>query len=122
MLSGPIAVRGELEALGIQPNEEACEETISTFRFREGRYVVSLPWKQFHQPLPDNYCVSQQKLKGLLRRLRQNRVLLQDYNRISQEQIEKGIAEDAPNVEGNSTRMHYLQEIHSTLLGCSQTT
>ena len=82
----------ELEALGIQLNEkEACEETSSMIRFREGRYEVSLPWKQFHQPLPDNYCVSQQRLKGLLRHLQQNRVLLQDYNCVIQEQIEKGM-------------------------------
>ena len=34
-------------------------------KFREGRYTVSLSWKQFHPPLPDNYHLSQQRLMGL---------------------------------------------------------
>ena len=132
VLSGPIAVKGPkqsstnlvtthaLESLGIQPIEEACEKTISNIRFREGRYEVALPWKQFHQPLPDNYCVSQQRLKGLLRHLQQNPVPLQDYNRVIQEQIEKGIVEDASNVEGNSSGIHYLP--HHTVIRSNKDT
>ena len=68
---------------------------------------VSLPWKHFHQSLPDNYHLSQNRLHGLLKRLRQNPALL-DYDHIIKEQIEKGIVEDAPTVGGDPTRLHYL--------------
>ena len=45
----------ELESLGIHPNEtNEYEMSIGNIQFSEGRYQVSLPWKQFHQPLPDN--------------------------------------------------------------------
>ena len=99
----------ELESLGIQPNEKSMyDDSRSTIKLREGRYEVSLPWKQFHQPLPDNYSLSQQRLHGLLKRLRQNPALLRDYDCIIQEQIEKGIVEDAPAIEANSTQLHYL--------------
>ena len=60
----------ELESLGIQPNEKTMyDDCNSNIKFREGRYEVSLPWKQFHQPLPDNYNLSQQRLCSLLKRL-----------------------------------------------------
>ena len=99
----------ELESLGIQPIEKSPDNDISSnIKFRDSRYEVSLPWKPFHQPLPNNYNLSKQRLDSLLRRLRQNPVLLQDYDRIIQEQIEKGIVEDAPAMETNSTRLHYL--------------
>ena len=47
-------------------------------------------------------------MHGLLRRQRQNPDLLQKYDHIIQEQIEKGVVEDAPALEANSTRLHYL--------------
>ena len=60
----------ELESLGIQPNEKTMyDDCNSNIKFREGRYEISLPWKQFHQPLPDNYNLSQQRLCSLLKRL-----------------------------------------------------
>ena len=99
----------ELESLGIQPNEKSIYDYSSeSIKFREGRYTVSLPWKQFHPPFPDNYHLSQQRLMGLLKRLRQNPALMQNYDRIIQEQIEKGIVEDAPIAEAKSARLHYL--------------
>ena len=99
----------ELESLGIQPDEKTpYDDTSSSIKFSGGRYEVSLPWKQFHQPLPDNYDLSQRRLHSLLRRLRQNPTLLHDYDRIIQEQIEKGIVEDVPTHEADSSPMHYL--------------
>ena len=107
----------ELESLGIHPNEKSMyDDSISNIKFREGRYEVSLPWKQFHQPLPDNYHLSQKRLHGLLKRLHQNPALLRDYDCIIREQIEKGIVEDAPTMGDNSACLHYLPHhavIHS---------
>ena len=99
----------ELESLGIQ-EKTPYNDPGSSLQFREGKYEVSLPWKQFHPPLPDNYNLSQQRLHGLLRGLHQNPDLLQKYDRIIQEQIEKGVVEDAPVFEANLTRLHYLPQ------------
>ena len=99
----------ELESLGIHPDEkDIYDDTISSIKLKEGRYEVSLPWKQLHPPLPDNYSLSQRRLRNLLNRLRQNPALLRDYNRIIQEQIERGIVEDASVVDANVGHLHYL--------------
>ena len=48
----------ELESLGIQEEEKTLYDDFTTrVSFRDGRYQVSLPWKEFHEPLPDNYSL-----------------------------------------------------------------
>ena len=46
----------ELESLSIHEEQGGVyEELANKFSFQERRYKVSLPWMEFHQPLPDNY-------------------------------------------------------------------
>ena len=121
-LSEQLRAFWELESLGIRPDEKSVHDgTSSSIKFREGRYKVSLPWKQFHQPLPDNYHLSHKRLHGLLTRLHRNPALLQDYDRIIQEQIDKGIVEDAPAAGDNSTCLHYLPH-HAVIRDNKETT
>ena len=62
----------ELESLGISgPERTVHDEFVDAISFKDGRYQVSLPWKEFHKPLPDPYQLSHKRLWGLLRRLRQ---------------------------------------------------
>ena len=69
----------ELESLGIQPDEKnVCEPSFSIPKLKNSRYEVSLPWKQFHPSLPDNYVLSQRRLLNLLKCLRQSPSLLRD--------------------------------------------
>ena len=99
----------ELESLGIQPDEKnLCDSTLGMPKFKNGRYEVSLPWKQFHLLLPDNYALSQRRLLKLLKRLCQDSSLLRDYNAIIQEQIEKGIVKDPPPTDTMPAHLHYL--------------
>ena len=99
----------ELEALGVQPNEDnSICEPINTIRFKDGRYEVELPWKQYHPTLPDNYVLSQKRLQGLLKRLQQNPTLLQSYDQVIQDQIKMGIIEHAPEPPTDYTQVHYL--------------
>lgn len=108
-----------LESLGIQPNVRGMYDISSeSIKFREGRYELSLPWKQFHPPLADNYDLSKQKL---LKRLCKDPMLLRDYDHIIQEQIERGIVEDAPATETDSSRLHYLPH-HVIICGDKDTT
>ena len=49
----------DLETLGICGHEKTMYDEFSeSVTFREGRYQVSLPWRQQHKPLPENYQLS----------------------------------------------------------------
>ena len=57
----------ELESLGIHlPDKSTYDDFAENLCFKEGRYEVSLPWKEEHDPLPDNYQLSSRRLQGLL--------------------------------------------------------
>ena len=57
----------ELESLGISSPEKTLYEDFSkSVTFRDGRYEVSLPWREVHEPLPDNYQLSLGRLRSLL--------------------------------------------------------
>jgi len=98
----------ELESLGIVGEERTLyDEFLAAVTIQNGRYVVMLPWKELHKPLPDNYHLSHRRLKGLLHRLRQTPDVLQQYDSIIRDEIEQGIVESVP---ANSTPSlcHYL--------------
>ena len=58
----------ELEA---QDEERTLyDDLVGVIKFEDGRYKVPLPWKEFHDPLPDNYQLSVNRLHSLLCRLR----------------------------------------------------
>jgi len=100
----------DLEPMGIQPRE--CS-VYDKFKADNGeRYQVSLPWKESHQPLPDNYDLALKRLNGSLRRLRQSSDILQQYNDV---QVSKGIVETVAEPGEKSMRqVHYLP--HHALL------
>ena len=63
----------DLESLGIQKNKVSVyDEFESTIRFNGERYKVSLPWKESHAPLSDNYDLSLKRLIGLIKWLKHN--------------------------------------------------
>ena len=98
-----------MEALGIQGEESTlynqCEKVV---RFVIGRYQVPLPWKEYHNPLPDNYQLCVTRLKGLLHQLRQDPAILKEYDGIIRDQLEKGIIEAVSTDEQLSGTLHYL--------------
>ena len=97
----------ELESLGIIEEEKTLyDEFAATIHFQDGRYKVPLPWKEFHEPLEDNYQLCEKRLRGLLKRLRHDPEALKQYNSTIQDQLEKGIIEPAPEETKSTT--HYL--------------
>eukprot|EP00731_Ephydatia_muelleri_P007346 Em0003g1594a len=81
-----------LETLGIKEGEmPAYNQFIEGITFQEGRYCVQLPWKSTHLPPPDNFNLSQLQLRGLLKHLRQEPSLLQQYDTVIKEQLKEGI-------------------------------
>ena len=85
----------DLETLGIRETERTFYEefTSSSIEFHEGRYKVSLPWKEIHEPLSDNYQLSLRRLRGLLRRLKEDPAILKEYDATIQDQLCRGIVE-----------------------------
>ena len=100
----------ELESLGIQsPNSDpVSDQFANTVKMKDGRYEVSLPWREHHDPLPSNYDLSRRQLHGLLQRLRRERMILREYDTIIRDQLQRGIIEvvdDSADATGNT---HYL--------------
>jgi hypothetical protein len=84
------------------------DEISSSTTFEDGRYKVSLPWKEFHGPLPHNYHLSLRRLKSLLRRLKQTPNLLKEYDSIIRDQMESGIVESVAEPNLTPNQVHYL--------------
>ena len=55
----------ELEALEIQEEKTLFDDFASSIKFEDGRYKVALPWREIHDPLPDNHQLSVNRLQGL---------------------------------------------------------
>ena len=94
-----------LESLGVSVEEEFNNNICS----KEGRYEVSLPWREYHEPLPPNYQLAAKRLQGLHRRLRQDPSVLQEYDKIIRDQVKKGIVQIVePHSHESGQRLHYL--------------
>ena len=100
----------ELESLGIKsPDKSVYEKFGENVHLKEGRYEVSLTWKDPHPVLSDSYDLCLSRLQGLLCRLRQNPEILQQYHSIIQDQIRQHIVEVVENPEDSAAgRIHYL--------------
>ena len=98
----------DLESLGItQPDRTVIDEFQDSIRFVDGRYEVSLPWKDSCPLLPDNYQLSLRRLQGLLLRLQKDKDVFTTYDSIIKNQIQEGVAERVKPSE-NAVRVHYL--------------
>ena len=99
----------ELEALGIPDKEKTLYDTFTkAVKFENGRYKVPLPWREFHDSLPDNYQLSLHRLQGLLRRLKQDPAVLKEYDDTIKEQLKKGIIENVSPDRPPEGKIHYL--------------
>ncbi|XP_057302253.1 uncharacterized protein LOC130636526 [Hydractinia symbiolongicarpus] len=86
--------------------ENFCENV--KFSAQTKRYEVRLPFKDDHDVLPDNYCVSSKRLESLRHKLKNNPELLRNYNSILKEQLEQGIIERVTNDDCTKRQVHYL--------------
>ena len=102
----------EIESFGISQvsqQETLYEQFTSDVSLTEtGRYQVSLPWKEFHKPLCDNYVLSHKRLQGLLKRLKHEPKLMKEYDTIIKDQLGKGIIEPVDPNDKTTNLIHYL--------------
>ena len=99
----------EMENLGIAEREKTLYDDFKAhISFRNGRYQVALPWKEYREPLSDNYLLSLRRLRGLLHRLKHKPTVLQEYDQTIKTQLESGVIEVVPDGELQTTQVHYL--------------
>ena len=121
----------EVESLGIvdTPADTVNPNSFMLpISFRDGRYVVSLPWKCDHADVPNHLVLCEGRLKSLLRKLRLKPDLLLEYDKIIRDQLKCGIIEivhpDQLNMvsqAGCKPNVHYMPH-HGVIRQESQTT
>ena len=86
-----------LDALGLKEDASDVDNDIYQ-RFKdqleineEGWNETNIMWKQFSPAFPSNKTESLGRLRGLLRKLRKNPKLLQQYDQIIRDQLKGGI-------------------------------
>ena len=84
---------------------------LDTIDFVDGRYEISLPFKEDHETIPDNYSLSLQRCQSLIKRLRSKPEIMAEYNSVIDNQAKQGIIEWVPESELNNPQpgsVHYL--------------
>lgn len=110
-----------LESIGIDTNTDPVLESFTgTIVYNNNRYEVTLPWKEVHEPLPDNYYQSERRLRSLLLRLKAKRDILKEYDSVIKDQYNKGIIERVYDIDKRDN-IHYLPH-HCVLRDDKETT
>lgn len=98
----------DLEALGVVPEnvDEVYKQFLNKVQMKDGRYEVSLPWKNIHSAISDNYSLNYSRLASLITRLRKTSPVHSEYDSVVRDQDSKGIIENV-GVEPPG-KIHYL--------------
>jgi hypothetical protein len=96
----------ETESIGTKNDtfsETQTTEFLTELHFDkgEGRYEVNLPWKQDCFPKSTGYGTCVNRLRQLHSRLKKDNTLLEEYNKVIQQQINSGIIESVPEEDDN---------------------
>ena len=81
-------------------------ENTVTYSEEERQYVVSLPWKVNHPPLPSNFGLALNRLKSLCKRFEMDREFMTHYTNVLNEQEARGFIERVSDKYCNDS--HYL--------------
>lgn len=104
----------DLESLGIKESpttlddDQAIAQFNKTVMFKEGRYLVTWPWKETSPDLPQNYQLAVGRLKSMSQKLSRSPELLEQYNKIIQEQLSKGVIEKVTSDSEEGPIKHYI--------------
>ena len=95
----------DLESIGISPKENETADPVldrflETVSFKDGRYVVELPWKDpEHNRLLDNKKLAQVRLDNLSRRFAKDPGLQERYDKVLCEMEDNGVIHEVPKEE-----------------------
>ena len=116
----------ETESIGIKP-EQVEESTRNSFikdlTYDGKRYVVGLPWKEEREAIPSEYQLCRNRLNSLHQKLWRDQELLNEYDKITKEQLQLGIIEEVkPETDDKFSQIvHYLPH-HAVLCRDGETT
>jgi hypothetical protein len=117
-----------LEAIGIKgeplitDDEAAMENFTRTIEKKDGRYHVTLPFREgAREALASNYQLAHGRLRSLLKRLGDTPELLEKYNNIHEDQRNKGVIELVDEKTEMGPVHHYLPH-HAVITPQKETT
>ena len=100
----------DIESLGPIGSDSVYDEFKENVVYNKERYQGSLPFKEGHPLLPDDFLLSKQRLKSLLTRLKSKPEILAEYDPILCEQECLDIGETVPEEElkGKAGEITYI--------------
>ena len=104
----------DLESLGIResPTTSDDDQALSNFNktvvLADGRYFVTWPWKEKSPDLPQNYQLAVGRLKSMSQKLSKSPELLEQYDKIIQDQLSKGVIEKVTSNSEEGPIKHYI--------------
>ncbi|XP_055928686.1 uncharacterized protein LOC129959818 [Argiope bruennichi] len=75
----------------VELQEAARQHFLDTVKIENNRYVVSLPWIEGHLPLPDNFELSEKRLRKVVKRLK-TKGLFEAYGALFKEWLKENIS------------------------------
>ena len=97
----------DLDTVGVREDKDIYTEFIDDISYNGKRYSVGLPWKIGHKQLPPNFNASFTRLKSQIRKLKNTPTLLNECNKIIEEQEDLGIIEKVTELEG-AEKVYYM--------------
>ncbi|KAF7639083.1 Integrase catalytic domain-containing protein [Meloidogyne graminicola] len=96
-----------LETLGVKDDPISKDDQVAMDFFQKtikrapsGRYIVKWPWKEEKDKLPSNFSLAYRRFLGLIERLKRNPELMKEYEKIIENDIKRGVLEDAIRNKG----------------------
>ena len=83
----------DFESIGIKDKETVPEAFEKNISFENGRYSVTLPFKENSPVLPDNYENTLHRLHSTVKHLKKDPKVFEECDSIIKDQLEKGIIE-----------------------------
>lgn len=100
----------DLEHIGISTSEQTKPFVPYPINFVDGRYQTTLPWKTETGGLPTNFNIAHKRLRAVVTKLKKEPIVMEEYERILQDQLKEGIIEQIP--DASSTKVeHYLPHL-----------
>ena len=115
----------EVRTIGISDSPDQCDNDVALKKFREtlkydqGRYSVRWPWKEDCPDLPENKALALRRLRSLVSRMKNDPVLIQKYDEIIEDQLDKGVIEQV-GYDSNDSIKHYIP--HHAVINLSKAT
>ena len=103
-----------LESLGITDSPFRCDDDLAlddfnkSVKFANGRYMVTWPWKDENPDLPENFQLAYGRLRSIVHKLKKDPKLLEQYEAIIQDQLQRGIVEKVTDNSEEGTLKHYI--------------